>query len=148
SEIVTLEMLEDDVRDGIAVRADVEDLGYMLATKARRCAGLTKEVPDGFRVARELGAHELERHAAIEAHVLGAKHDTHPARADALLDAVFACDHIADVDRERLAVVAANTCEVVSLCRHARAVDEAIARVFMARAPRSIDAALSRQILG
>jgi hypothetical protein len=71
----------------------------VLALDLHGRARLTEEALHGLRVLEGLGEHELERDGLVEVHVLGRHDDAHPAGAEGALDAVFAREDVAGLDR-------------------------------------------------
>ena len=100
-QILTLEILHDDVRRAIFQDADIEDAGDVLALQANRRAGLALKALDDILILQRVGMNELQRDHLVEMQVPRRDDDPHPAGSEGALDAVLLGEHIAGTDGGR-----------------------------------------------
>ncbi len=97
-EIVSLEVLHDDVRSSVVERTDVEHPGNVFAPQAHGRARLTKEASDRVGLLERGRKHELEGHALAKGDMRGRNDDAHPSDSEDSIDAELPRQHLPDLD--------------------------------------------------
>ena len=98
-EIAALQELHDHERHAGVERAHVEYTAYVFAADLGRGPRFaSKALRRALVVEREVGQHELDRHALLQTQMPGSHDQPHTALADDLLDLVLLGDGLADCD--------------------------------------------------
>ncbi len=98
---IAVQELHDDVAIAVRQNAQVEHLQDVIVADATSGLRLTFEALHHLGVAGERGVQDLDRHAAIDAHVLALEDGAHAALADQPDDAVLVVYELADFERHR-----------------------------------------------